>query len=408
MRHPFDSPFSPGSDAVPAVWAGRTQHLSDWRDIVRPRRLNGVYERGRTILGEAGLGKSSLVRRIAQDAHNAGDLVTPQLRIPLRTDPMKRLASALLTLAQDAGISRGRRFKALLSRVEAVSIHGTGLTLREVPGPEPHTALTELLIEIGRAAQAKDKMVLVHIDEVQNITDEAVLSQLLVALGDALGHADRITSPSGAEIDNYLPLAVYLTGLPEFADMAGARKGATFSRRFATTTLDPLSLSDLSVALHPFITSGWRANSQNGTFELIYMEPAAADLIVERSCGEPFLFQLAGEKAWHASSNNTITIADARLGWEYAAPEAEAHVQRVLERLPKRERDLLETMASLPEEERRLISIAQSMGFTKGSELGPTSERLDRVRGIIRRGNPYTFRHQAVEKYLTTDWPFLT
>ena len=55
MRRPLDSPFSPGSDTVPRVWAGRAAQLSDWRDVLRPRRLGGIAERGRT-LRKAGTG----------------------------------------------------------------------------------------------------------------------------------------------------------------------------------------------------------------------------------------------------------------------------------------------------------------------------------------------------------------
>src|SRR5699024_11603710 len=98
VRAPLDSPFSPGSDTVPQVWAGRTAQLSDWRDVLRPRRLSGIPERGRTILGEAGLGKSTLVRRIASEASERGDWVTPQLRIPSGADPLRVVATALLRL----------------------------------------------------------------------------------------------------------------------------------------------------------------------------------------------------------------------------------------------------------------------------------------------------------------------
>ncbi|MDH6238225.1 hypothetical protein [Cryobacterium sp. CG_9.6] len=45
------------------------------------------------------------------------------------------------------------------------------------------------------------------------------------------------------------------------------------------------------------------------------------------------------------------------------------------------------------------------MGFAKTTDAGPTSQRLDSVRGIIERGKPYSFRHRAVEAYLTSDWP---
>ena len=81
---------------APLVIDASPYAVADWRDVVRPRRLAGHAERGRTILGEAGLGKSSLVRRIAEDAASRGDWVTPQLRIPSGADPLKRLAAALL------------------------------------------------------------------------------------------------------------------------------------------------------------------------------------------------------------------------------------------------------------------------------------------------------------------------
>ena len=123
MRTPLDSPFSPGSDTVPKVWAGRTSQLNDWRDVLRPGRLAGIHERGRTILGEAGSGKSSLVRRIAREATEAGDWGDAAASHPIRHGPIKRVASALLDLSSTAGLSsaREKRIGDLLRRVETVA-----------------------------------------------------------------------------------------------------------------------------------------------------------------------------------------------------------------------------------------------------------------------------------------------
>ncbi|MDU0348636.1 AAA family ATPase [Actinomyces sp. MRS3W] len=409
MRTPLDSPFSPGSDTVPQVWAGRTAYLSDWRDALRPRRLSGIHERGRTILGEAGSGKSSLVRRIAREAAAAGDWVTPQIRIPSGTDPLKRLAAELLELASTAGLgsARERRITDLLGRVETVAASGISLSLRTGRGPDAYTSLTDLIIEVGREAmRRRNVMVLLHVDEVQNITDDNARSQLLVALGDALTHEEAVRAPGNRMIERSLPIAVYLTGLPEFADMAGARTGATFARRFRTTILDPLDDGDLMTALQPFVAEGWPVNNNAGGTDPVFMEPAAQRAIVELSCGEPFLFQLAGERAWYAGTSNLITADDVRTGWHDAAAEAEAHVQRILDRLPARERQFLETMAKLPPEERTLARIAQGMGYTRSTDAGPTAQRLDSSRRIIHRGRPYGFRHRAIEAYLTSDWPW--
>jgi len=408
MRNSLDNPFHPGSDTVPDVWAGRTEQLSDWRDVVRPRRLAGLPERGRTILGEPGLGKSSLVRRIARDAERAGDWVTPQLRIPSGADPLKLVAEAALKLADQAGLpaSADKRVGQLLERVREVSVSGIKLSLQRVSGPEPYTTLTQLLVEVGRAAiRANNVVALIHIDEVQNVSDEDTLSQLLIALGDALTYGVDVPLPGGVTALRSLPIAVYLTGLPDFEDMAGARKGATFARRFKTTTLHAIDEDDLLEALQPFVIEGWEVSNGAGGLGRIFMEPAAADRIVELCQGEPFLFQLAGEQAWYAGTGTMITADEVNRGWRGATREATAHVERILDRLPRRERQMVQAMADLPPEGRTATNVAEKMGFTKVTEAGPYAQRLDTMRGIINRGKPYTFRHRAVEAYLTSDWP---
>ena len=409
MRTPLDSPFSPGSDTVPKVWAGRTSQLNDWRDVLRPRRLAGIHERGRTILGEAGSGKSSLVRRIAREATEAGDWATPQLRIPSGTDPIKRVASALLDLSSTAGLSsaREKRIGDLLRRVETVAASGISLSVRAQDGPEPYTALTELLIEIGRAAMRRQNvMVMLHIDEVQNIADEHARSQLLIALGDALAYEETVALPGGPQVDLALPIAVYLTGLPEFEGMAGAQAGAAFARRFQTVTLDAIDDADLTAALQTFVTEGWPVATEAGGTERVFLAADAQRAIVERARGEPFLFQLAGERAWYAGTDNLITAEHVKAGWRNAAPEAEAHVQRILDRLPARERQFIEAMAELAPEERSLTNIARKAGYEKATDAGPTAQRLDRTRRIIHRGRPYRFQHRAVEARLTSNWPW--
>jgi len=316
--------------------------------------------------------------------------------------PAVQSALAGLPAAQE------KRIGDFLGRVETLSASGVSLSMRAQDEPEPYVILTNLLIEIGRAAIRRgDVVVIIHIDEVQNIGDENALSQLLTALGDALTHEETIDVPGGLQIERGLPIAVYLTGLPEFADMTGARKGATFARRFRTTTLGAIDDDALMSALQPFVTEGWPIADDAGGVGRVYMEPAAQRAIVELAHGEPFLFQLAGERAWYAGTDGLITAEHVRTGWRDAAPEAEAHVQRILDRLPPRERHFLEAMAALPPEERTLTNIARSMGYERTTDAGPTAQRLDLTRGIIRRGRPYDFRHRAVGAYLTSEWPWL-
>jgi len=407
VRSALDNPFSPGSDAVPEIWAGRTAQLSDWRDVLRPRLARGLPERGRTILGEPGLGKSSLVRRIAQDAAANGDWVTPQLRIPSGADPLKLVAAALLALAEAAGLAsaREKRIAALLERVQAVAASGLSLTLRGQDGPEPHSVLTRLLVEVGRAAIVQDVVVLVHLDEVQNITDESALSQLLIALGDAVTHEETVVLPGDVRVTRFLPIAVYLTGLPDFEDRAGGQKGATFARRFKTTVLTAIDDDDIVAALQDFVLPGWEVADGAGGTGRVRMEAEAVAAIVDLCRGEPFLFQLAGESAWYAGTGPTITRQQVLSGWRGVQREAAAHVERILGRLPSRERAFLDAMAALPARDRSLTRIARALGLSRAAEVGATAQRLDTVRGIIDRGTLYSFRHRAIEASLTSDWP---
>lgn len=407
MRHAVDNPFTPGSDTVPLVWAGRTAQLVDWERVVLPRLLAGLPERGRTIIGEPGLGKSTLVRRIAASAEAAGGWTTRQVRLPAGTDPLKAVAAATLRLADQAGLP-SRRERALgnaLDRVREVAALGMSLTLSGASGPEPHAALTDLLIEIGRAAIQAGSFALIHIDEVQNVSDHHALSQLLISLGDAITSTVTVERVGGGEVERSLPIAVYLTGLPEFVERASSRAGATFTRRFATQALAPLSDDDMRFALVPFVEPGWEVASGDGAMVRVRMDPEAADEMVRLCHGEPFLFQLAGERAWYAGSGETITLEDVRNGWLDARYEATAHVERILDRLPRKEREFVEVMAGMAPEARSSTAIAQAMGYASASNVGPFAQRLDTVRGIIDRGHPYTFKHRALEAYLTTNWP---
>ena len=140
--------------------------------------------------------------------------------------------------------------------------------------------------------------------------------------------------------------------------------------------------------------------------ERVYMEASAQRAIVELSRGEPFLFQLAGERSWYAGTDDLITAEQVASGWRGAVHEAETHVQRILERLPAREREFLEAMAQLPPPERTLTNIARALDYHRASDAGPTAQRLDLIRRVICRGRPhYTFRNRAVGAYLESDWP---
>lgn len=276
VRPPANSPFVPGSDQVPRVWAGRSPQLADWHDKLRARRLAGTYERDRALLGPPGIGKSVLVNRIAAEASTAGDLVAPPVRVPRGADVLALVAESLTALAnqQWIGSRLSREAGAVVDRVRrigAVEFDPAG------SDPNPHRHLYQLLVEVGRLAAADGVAVLLRIDEVQNTTDRDALSQLLIAFGDALAHEDQSTDAAGNPHQQVLPLAVYLTGLPDFLDVARSA-GATFARRFEPVELEPLTDAEIDTALAPFRRYGFEVLTDEGPAAVFMQDDAIATL----------------------------------------------------------------------------------------------------------------------------------
>ncbi|KQB83228.1 hypothetical protein [Corynebacterium oculi] len=190
--------------------------------------------------------------------------------------------------------------------------------------------------------------------------------------------------------------------------MTRTRQGATFARRFKTTLLGSVTATEMEKALALLVNQGWEISDEEGGIKHVYMDQDARDAIIHLSKGEPFLFQLAGNSAWHAGNTDTITREDVLVGWQTVRAEAESHVANILDRLPEQERLFVEVMGELDPAERTLSAIAHTAGISPATKLGTATRRLDQVRGIIKRGKPYTFRNQAVEAYLTTEWPEIT
>ncbi|WP_222129905.1 MULTISPECIES: hypothetical protein [unclassified Corynebacterium] len=132
------------------------------------------------------------------------------------------------------------------------------MSLSHPEDEDAYVALTDLLVEIGRVAIERNAMVLICIDEIQNITDETILSQLLISLGDALIKEVTITAPGNRKITRYLPIAVYLSSLPDFERMARSHKGAPFTRRFTSTLLGSITTAEWNKHLLPSSTRDGR------------------------------------------------------------------------------------------------------------------------------------------------------
>lgn len=404
VRTPANCPFSPGADTVPDIWAGRVAELSDWHERLLPRRRVGIDERGRTVLGEAGIGKSALTGRITAAARRDGHVVLPSVRVPQGVSALALLAEAVADTADEHGLATEQRVAGWLRRLRQVGAGGVSVTVDPPEQLPLHRAVFHTLVELARLAGRDDRVVLVRIDEAQNADAEA-LSQLLVALGDALAYTHEATDVAGTTHDVSLPLVVYLTALPEFHDLATAKAGATFGRRFAPMTLGPIDDVELRQALSSFLRDGWEVVGPDGPARVV-AESAAVDRLLMHVLGDPFLFQLAGQYAWEAGTSQVITQEDVDAGWQDAAAEARRHVSRMLDRVPDRERGVLDAMAALEPDDRSAHNIARALGHDSSTKIGSATRRLEDVRGLIVRGHDrYQFTSRTIGAYLRGSWP---
>lgn len=404
MRTARVNPFLPGSDAVPLVWAGRALELADFTDVVAPRRLDGVYERGRVVLGEPGIGKSVLVNRIAESAVADGHLVLPSVRLAAGDDGVARtlavVRDALRSLDGSGGVAGD--FGDLLERVSEVLIPvvggGVKLARRSVERGHPHVLLTEALVRLAKhAMDGSRRLVLLRVDEVQHLGGHG-LSRFLTAVGDALNGTVARRDPAGVAHDDHLPIAVYLSGLPEFVHRASAA-GPTFARRFKPLELEPLEPADLEHALRPFVDGGWEVLGEAGPAR-IRLHPEAAALVVDASHGSPFLFQLIGEAAWNAGDGDLITLAEARRGLRATARETRSYLRMKLQGLSDLQVAYLRAAALIDPPERTAGRIAELVGGTS-ERLASTARVLDEQRRLIRReAGKVRFRSPGLEELL--------
>jgi len=371
VRTAVNNPFEPGSGAVPTIWVGRDDELADIEQRLVPRRHVGLFERGRTFLGDPGLGKSVLVNRIADERRTAGDLVAEPLRLARGRDPLAAVADALRPLVE-SGERTAARLGDAARRVREVGLLGArvGLTASQ---EDRYAGLAGLLAELAEQAAETGRLLVIRVDEVQNLAGDP-LSQLLTLLGDVLERQVPSIDATGVRVTRSLPVVVLLSGLPHFPERASAA-GATFTRRFATTYLQPFTDDEVRAALALAFHDGFEVLTDDGR-AAVGLESAARKELVDRCLGDPFLFQLAGAAAWDAGPGSVITVEDVRAGWARARREIDGHVRARLSGLTELQLDVLSAAARLADEGPDGTAIARATGRRTSSDIGSTLQGL--------------------------------
>lgn len=370
--NPVENPFAPGAGSPPPELAGRDALLERAR-IALLRLKAARHAKSLMLLGLRGVGKTVLLNRIKTMAENEGYVTAfieatenkPLARLVI--PELRRILFALNAGQKVNAIAR-RALGVLRSFIGSVKIKVDdvefGLDIEPLKGEadsgDLEADLSTLFAAVAEAARAKEKAVLILIDEVQYLKDED-LSALIIAI-------HQMTQ-------RQLPLVLIGAGLPQLAGLAGNSKSYA-ERLFDYPSVGPLAGKDAVNALREPIER-----------EGASIDDDALQKIMQITQGYPYFLQTWGYQAWNMADQSPITVEDV----DNATPIAIQHLDegffRVrFDRLTPTEKRYLRAMAELGEGPHRSGDIAQLVG-KEVQQAAPLRN------GLLRKGMIYSPAH---------------
>ena len=355
------NPYSPGAGTRPPELAGRDPLRERVRIAIERIRI-GRPAKSVILVGLRGVGKTVLLNQIMLDAQAAKIecvyVEAPEARsLPALLAPSLRRALLSLSTVEAAKDLSVRGLRALAGFVSALKVKFGDIEVGLDYAPEAGLAdngdlegdLSDLLVQVGKAAKAAGTAVVMFVDELQYV-DEAQLAALITSL-------HRVSQLS-------LPVTLVGAGLPQLRGRAGNAKSYA-ERLFDYPDIGPLSPDEARLA---FV--------KPATDEGVRVDANAADMIVNVTRGYPYFIQAWGSCTWDVAENDEITLADVQTATAIATASLDESFFRVrFDRMTVAEKLYLRAMASLGEGPHRSGDIAASLHRAVQS-LGPIRSAL--------------------------------
>ncbi|GGH50470.1 ATP-binding protein [Microbacterium album] len=371
------NPYTP-SDR-PRVFVGREQERTRLRDRLARVIAYGEMMGPLTIVtGPRGLGKTSLLRDVADRAASDGFVVAWSAGIkqqPFLTDVVDRVTRALQRADVGPRDSRSkRRIEELglevnlgIAKVSAKLGTAPGADERDRPAPALLGPLEDFLHETSTMIRQRGGAgLLVVIDELhaplesrsarEYAPDQRAQTDAAVLL--------NVVQNMGAERERY-PVAVVGAGLPQTKELL--TRAATFGER-----VDEMVLSGLGPEASAAVLTE-PARQLGVTWEADALEAAVAG-----AGGYPQALQIVGSAAWEAArpeNGDAISLAHVAAGRAAAQAAMDSLFLSRWRVASETERAFLRAMASLPGASVRRGAIAAQLGVPTES-LGVTRQSL--------------------------------
>ena len=348
----LDNPFTPGAGFLPPELAGREQVIEDGRVVAaRTKRLKA--ERGLMLVGSRGVGKTSLLKWLAEDARQSG-VIPVVVEIQNDSQGLEELSSkmkdALHALDYVSKVKSGvRESFAVLGnfiRKFAINIGPVGVEIEACAGRGEsgnlESDLSDVLMSAARAAKGAGTAIGLYVDELQNMRLDT-MSGIIVSLHHAA--------------QELLPLYLIGSGLPTVRGLVA--KSKTYAERmFGYEEIGALDERASADAIRkPLKAMG------------VDIEDKALEAIFRLSGGYPFSLQECGYQVWQRAAGSPITAKDVKAVASEVSERLDRNFFAVrLDRISDLERKFLRVMADVPGDGAKpLAAIAKKLGRSVNS-----------------------------------------
>ncbi len=391
---PRGNPFNPGAGTMPPALTGRSE-LSEDVDIMLDRLWEGRNAQAQIITGLHGVGKTVLLNKFRENAEERGWIVLDN-----EMDPAEPFAPMIARACRKAlySIDVPKRWK-LRARSAAAVVKSFGLTFSESGATFHLNAdveaaegrgdsgvlsddLTDLILELGAAAQEKGTGVLFLFDEIQFI-DKTSFQALILAL-HKVGQ-------------RRLPITMVGAGLPQLPKLTGEAKSYS-ERLFVFPVIGRLTAPAARAAIEtPLSQAGVPISSE------------ALDHILEFTGSYPYFLQEVGSASWNIATD-TIDLPTAQAATTQTRSKLDESFFRVrAARATQLELAYMRAMAELDAGPYRTGDVTATLGYDRPQQTAPTRAKL------LSKGLIYTlgygqmdFTVPLFDDYLHRTVPFRT
>ena len=368
-----DNPYTPGAGFMPSFLAGR-DNLIQQIDFSLASIQKGRPQRSVLYYGLRGVGKTVLLNTIERAADNR-NILHEYIEATEDAYFRKRLTAAIAKLISQLSVVEAaktfvQKGKALLKAFRLTyGIENSEVSI-DIGGKPLETTgiyeddLTDIIVQLGRAAEKSEAQVCLLIDEMQYLENEDI-----AALVGALHRCNQLR----------LPVVMFCAGLPKLRKMVGEAK--TYSERLfffeEIGALEPIAAVDAIVC--PAEEYG------------VKYDNAAIQEIISVTGKYPYFLQELCSTIWMKTSGDLITEADVFAATDDFYTNLDRGFFSVrYERCSNSERDFMTAMVICGGLPCAISNVAEIMGKTVKS-ISPTRGKL------INKGLIYAAGHAEID-----------